>query len=230
MGEELCSFEEALLLSRQLRCNRGIWVQITRLYWSVSFLVTRFIERFISQERGLGYVSKVLNFGCGVRFCEGAINSDVFAIHRFVQGKKRPDLYWTGTTLPPYLISRFDGVCCEHVIEHMLPDDTIGLFKNLRQVLSNTGVLVVSFPDVGKLLSGGLCQGYRSTVVSLNSLVYCHGHTFMYDTDIVEALLRAAGFTHMRTVGFHELPLQNYFGQGRAAESSYVVATCAKSA
>jgi predicted SAM-dependent methyltransferase len=221
--------EEVLSLSRQLREDSGLRAWLIRKYWKASFDITRLFETKIDQSKRLNSDLKILNFGCGVKRYDSAINSDLYAIHRRLRRKVRPDLYWSGTNALSYLEQRFTGIVCEHVIEHMLPDDAVTLFMNFRRAMTNNGVLVVSFPDVAKVLAGGLCQGYESKVASVNSVIYCHGHTFMYDSETVVDLLRVAGFSTVRISACHELPLSEYIGRGRSPESSYVVAECAKS-
>lgn len=229
MTAVLSNIDEVMTLSRQLREDRGFRALFLRKYWTASFKITRLLETRIDQSKRLIPDVRILNFGCGVKHYDSAINSDLFAVHRLMLRKARPDLYWSGTNSLPYLEQRFSGIVCEHVIEHMLPDDAVTLFKNFRNALINGGVLVVSFPDVAKVLAGGLCQGYESKVASVNSVIYRHGHTFMYDCETVASLLRIAGFEAVRVAAYDELPLTDYIGKGRSPESSYVVAECVKS-
>lgn len=218
------TIEEVLHFSKQLRQEQGLRARLIRRYWRGSYFLTRLLESKIDQSRRLNPAKRILNFGCGVRLLDDAVNSDLFAGHRLLLGRQKPDLYWSGASPLPYLDGRFTGIICEHVIEHMLPDDTLTLFKNLRGTLAEGGVFVVSFPNVAKVLAGGLCQGYQSIVTSVNSVIYRHGHVFMYDERIVVELLRAAGFSQIRMSTYQDLPLKACIGTGRAPESSYVIA------
>ncbi len=220
---------ESFQLARQIRNERNLPRRLIRAYWMLCFRSTRWIERLAPPGGARWGEKTILNYGCGNKFYDGAINADLFAPHRFLLAKRRPELYWSGITAPLSLRQRLVGVVCEHVIEHILPDDVSTLLKSFRAVLMPGGCVVISFPDVSKVLLGGLCQGYASTTASVNSLIYRHGHCFMYDTELVSALLSAAGFDKIRVASFSELPFQEFLSPGRAAESSYVVAECVAS-
>lgn len=215
---------EALRLARDMRLDRRATARLIQGYWRLSFFLTRMIERFSTQRLPARATGVVLNFGCGNKFYGGAINSDLFAPHRWLFGRRQPDLYWSGSSALPRLEARFDGIVCEHVIEHLFPSQVATLFANFHALLRPGAALVVSFPDVRRVLAGGLCQGYRSSTVSLNALVYRHGHCFMYDTDLVSELLLQAGFERVAARRFDDLPLRDFLSTGREPESSYVVA------
>lgn len=217
---------ESFDLARQIRAERNWRYKLISFYWMRCFRLTKLLEQFIRPNARSLASKRVMNYGCGNKFYDQAINVDLFAPHRFLLGKRKPDLYWSGTVPVPELTGCLDGVVCEHVIEHILPDDVQGLLSNFRSVLNDNGVFVVSFPDIGKVLSGGLCQGYATKSASVNALIYRHGHCFMYDTDLVVELLRSAGFEKVRAEKFDDLPLMEFIGPGRADESSYVVAEC----
>ena len=97
-------------------------------------------------------------------------------------------------------------------------------------LLNNNGVLVISFSDIGNVLSGCLCQGHETTSANVNALISRHGHCFMCCTDSVVALLKSAGFEDVCYVKLVDLSLMHFIGLGRADESSYVVAKCRGSA
>lgn len=221
--------DESFKIARQIRSDRSWSARLVRYYWRLCFRLTMYLEKFIKSNSRVLAAKGVMNYGCGNKFYEQAINVDLFAPHRFIRGKRRPDLYWSGTIPAPGLFGRLDGIVCEHVIEHILPDNVLGLLKNFRGALKDTGVLVISFPDVAKVLSGSLCQGYTTTAATLNSVIYRHGHCFMYDTQLVTELLKSVGFEHVFVAKYDEVPLIEFIGPGRVAESSYVVAKCSKS-
>jgi SAM-dependent methyltransferase len=217
--------DEAFRLARQLRGDHPWYAPLAKFYWRLAFKTTRALETNIQPVRSRNERKTVLNFGCGNKFYDHAVNSDLFAPHRFVMRKRRPDLYWSGTQPLENFKGHFSGAVCEHVIEHMLPDDALALFRNLRHVLAPNGTLVISYPDIRRVLASGNCQGYQSRTVSMNALIYRHEHRFMYDDEIVTTLLRLAGFRNAATSSFEELPLGQFLDPGRKAESSYLVAT-----
>lgn len=212
---------QAFALSRQLRQDHRWFTRFISWYWTFCFRITRIYENIIPQRPSAGK-ARFLNFGCGNRFQDAIVNSDLFAPHRFVKRKRRPDLFWSGTNRLKHFENHFDGIVCEHVIEHILPDNVASLFPNFFRVLRPGGDLVVTFPDVRRVLETTGCQGYGSSTVALNSLIYRHGHCFMYDTDIVSAMLLEAGFKVIRTGALADMPNKALLDPGREKETSYI--------
>lgn len=215
--------DQAIELARQIRRERRLWHRMAKVYWELAFRLTRIVE-YMPQRISTNKSQRVLNFGCGNHFSDRAVNSDLFGIHQFVLNKRRPDLYWTGTRNISALQEYFDSIVCEHVIEHVLPDDTFKMFRAMFAVLKQSGVIVISFPDVRRILSGQNPQDFSSPTVDLNSQAYRYGHTFLYDTDIVAELLRRAGFSQTEVSTYSEAPLQEFLNPDREPCSAYVVA------
>lgn len=214
---------QAFALSRHLKSDKRWFTPLIDWYWRFCFRITRLYEKTVSQSPQSGK-RKLLNFGCGNRFQDAVVNSDLFAPHRFVKRKRRPDLFWSGTNRLRRFEGYFDGIVCEHVIEHILPDNVAGLFSNFFLVLRPGGTLVITFPDIRRVLENNGCQGYQSSTVALNSLIYRHGHRFMYDIDIVSAILVEAGFQDIKTGTFADMPLREMLDPGREMETSYISA------
>lgn len=214
---------DALALAGQIRRERGWRAVLASRYWTLAFRLTRVIEVLLKQKLAKSGERRVLNFGCGNRIYAETINSDLFAPHRFLKGKKRPDIYWTGLRDLKNLRGQFKGVICEHVIEHIHPDAVLEIFRNMRSLMSDDAVIVVSFPDVQRVLANGNCQGFSTAIVAANSLIYRHGHCFMYDVQLVKELLLRAGFDNVQAETFENLPLEWALDIGRRSESSYVV-------
>jgi SAM-dependent methyltransferase len=216
--------DEAIKLAGIIRDERGVKSKLVSTYWRYCYWLTYYMERFFSPKisaENEGCV--VLNFGCGNNYKSAAINSDLFSFHRFIKRKKRPDIYWTGVSEAHELNAHFDGIVCEHVIEHLWPDDLISIFKNFQQVLKKDSYIVISFPYVSNVMKNPDLQGYSSKIVALNSVIYRHGHRFMYDVSLATALLAKAGFSGVREAVFEELPFVEFLDEGRRRESVYIV-------
>ena len=213
---------QALALAKRIRKDNGWRGRFNAVYWSTTFLITLIIEKYWPQR--LDENSRVLNFGCGISFHEGAVNADVFVPHRWFRKRRRPDFYWTGLTELPQIHDRFTGIVCEHVIEHMLPDTVSILFLRLFKALAPGGTLVVSFPDVRSALNGTANQGYSHPMVSANAMIYLYGHRFMYDAKIIQELLEVEGFADVRQVVFDEAPLKEFLNKHHKMESLYITA------
>lgn len=212
--------EDSLALARAIRADRQWRARAVTLYWSACYRLTGIVERWHGRERRAPRA--VLNFGCGNHFLDGAVNADLFAPHRFLLRKRRPDLYWRGSSTLPDLAEGFRVVICEHVIEHLLPDDALALLRGLRHSLAADGVIVVSFPDVRTILARPVAPAHGSTMLHANSAIYRFGHRFMYDPPLVEQLLAAAGFTDVATGPRAEMPHSALLLDARESESAYL--------
>lgn len=218
------SMQQALLLADLIRNDRK-WVgRLAKSYWGFAFRATRIYETLTTQMP-TDADRTVLNFGCGNQFYGNAINSDLFAPHRYLKGLRRPDLYWSGSVELKYLRNYFSGIVCEHVIEHILPDNVLGLFSNFIKALKPGGTIVVTFPDIRKVLDSNACQGFTSSIVAANSVIYRFGHVFMYSAPIVCEMLTSVGFENARIGAFGEVPLNHFLDPNREVETLYVTAT-----
>jgi len=216
--------KQAILLANNIRNDNRIFASMIKMYWMLALRLTVLYEKYIPQVLN-NTNNNILNFSCGNRYYDNAVNSDLFMPHRFIKGKRRPDLYWSGLNNIKHLQGFFDGIICEHVIEHIFPDEVMCIFSNFLNVLNIGGVLVVSFPDIRRVLCSNSCQGFSSSIVAANSVIYRYGHRFMYDKEIVCALLRSVGFKDVNVVAFNDVSLKQYIYFGREVESSYVIAS-----
>jgi SAM-dependent methyltransferase len=214
--------EESLALAGAIRAERQWRARAVTFYWSTCFRLTGVVERWQGRERCAPHA--VINFGCGNNFLEGAVNADLFAPHRFLLRKRRPDLYWRGSSALPDLAGRFRVVICEHVIEHLLPDDALALLRGMRHALAPDGVIVVSFPDIQTILTPSVAPTHGSPMTHANSVIYRYGHRFMYDPQLVKELLDAAGFSDVATGPRDTMPYAAMLLEARESESAYLTA------
>jgi hypothetical protein len=211
---------DSLALARAMRADRQWRARAARLYWVGCLRLTGIVERWLDPGRMKPHT--VLNFGCGNHFLDHAVNADIFAPHRFVLRKRRPELFWQGTSLLPGLAGRFRAVICEHVIEHLLPDDAMMLLRGLRHALVADGAVVISFPDLGTILSQSGPAGRSSSAIEVNSTTYGYGHRFMYDRQLVLEMLEATGFTDVSAGPRLAMPHAPMLLETREPESAYV--------
>src|SRR5436853_7442343 len=92
------TYQDLLDLSNRLNKASGLRQRLVTWYWSAMYILTRLIEKLSDPQSLPVQDDLVLNFGCGVHFTRG-VNSDLFAIHRYVKRRRRPDLYLSGTSV-----------------------------------------------------------------------------------------------------------------------------------
>jgi len=213
---------DVMVLARAMRAERSLVAHAVGGYWRGCLMLTALVEEW-SARRTVGN-SRTLNFGCGNALMDDAVNADLFAPHRFLAGRRRPDLYWRGTKQLQTYEQYFRLIVCEHVIEHMLPDDVLKLLEGLYGVLAPGGDIVLSFPDVGTILEQAGRPGVATSAIELNSVIYRHGHRFMYDSILARDLLGAAGFEDIRSGTRSEMPRAERLLASRESQSVYVSA------
>ena len=83
----------------------------------------------------------LLNIGCGHTFHRDWVNLDVVPADPTI-------LRWDVKTGLPFADGSFDVVYCSHVLEHLVPEDAIGLVKQMLRVLRPQGIVRVVVPDL----------------------------------------------------------------------------------
>jgi predicted SAM-dependent methyltransferase len=113
----------------------------------------------------------------------------------------------------PFADASFDGVFCEHVLEHFGWGEALALAREVHRVLAPGGCLRLVMPDgerimrsyfesPGELLArrGADDQTAMETVNSYFRQRY--EHQFIHDRESAERLLRSAGFAAVARVAF----------------------------
>jgi len=210
------------LLSRKLERSQGNVRMAIKLYWRLMLYLTKIIERTVYRFRIDTKGHKILNFGCGTHLIRG-LNSDLFPVHRYFRGLKKPDVFLTGTFVPPRLDGFFEAIICEHVLEHLFPHDAFTLLCNFRRMLQPGGFLQISVPSIIRLLD---CKGdtHSFDVISVNNIIYNYQHHFMYDESSLVSLLTAAGFHSIMPNSFESSAWKPYLTREREPESIYILA------
>ena len=218
------NYEHLLTLSNRLKKANEAWHRLpVQWYWQVMYLLNRLLET-LGYPRHLDITGEpILNFGCGVHLTRG-INSDLFALHRYLKRRRRPDIYLSGATTPKSLRNRFATIICEHVLEHMLPAQARLIMDNFYQMLRPGGALQISVPSLSRLIAFS-DQLQAIDILAINDIAYNYGHKFLHDENSVIALARDAGFSETQVNSYATSPWREYLLAEREPQSIYVIAT-----
>jgi hypothetical protein len=165
----------------------------------------------------------ILNFGCGLNFLDG-VNSDLFPLHRYILGGRRPDIFLSGTSAPKSLHNRFEVIICEHVLEHVLPVAGHGILTNLAKMLKPNGQIQLSVPSPLRYVSN-VNGVININTVGLNNNIYNYGHRFMYDPITLSQLMESAGFCNIEINSYETSPYKHLLVQNREPASIYLIGT-----
>jgi predicted SAM-dependent methyltransferase len=164
------------------------------------------IKRFVATRSS----PVLLNLGSGPRGIDDAhwVNVDGApdAGVRFLIDFQRP---------LPFDDAAFDGVFCEHVLEHFSQEDGERLASEVRRVLRPSGVFRVIVPDAELVLKryfetpealvADRGEGEGTAMETVNSYFrQRYEHQFMYDWPTLEQTLRRAGFSRVVRSRFRE--------------------------
>lgn len=141
----------------------------------------------------------------------------------------------------PFDDAVFDGVFCEHVLEHLGQEDAQRLAREIARILKPGGVFRVIVPDAEWVLKryfeapGALVadrgEGEGTAMEMVNSYFrQRYEHQFMYDWPTLAQLLRRAGFANVVRSRFRDpagCPALRIDDEKYAAESLYVEARTA---
>jgi predicted SAM-dependent methyltransferase len=135
----------------------------------------------------------------------------------------------------------FDGVFCEHVLEHFTQADGERLAREVKRILKPGGVFRVIVPDAEFVLRSyfeapdalaAARAGSEGTAMEAVNAYFRqrYEHQFMYDWPTLSLTLRRAGFSGVRRSCFHDpagCARLRIDDETYAGESLYVEATTA---
>jgi len=207
-----------------IRHSLGMWISLNMTVW---------LQRLGYNKSTIANVKGeqlILNIGCGKITDSSYINADLFpllsTVAQIIIGKKEWELDLL-INLPYYdghLSNCADGIVVSHVLEHLPPTLVIDALRNCLDYLKPGGCIRVSVPYLGAYDRASLppSQGVKNQMLAKNSLIYSWGHQFMYDAELLTALMEKAGFSDVNEVAFQEGLLHQTDMKWRQPESIYL--------
>ena len=207
----------------------------TQLSASISLKLTVLMQKI---GYNFGKVSSLkgqditLNLGCAGDTNNTYLNGDLFPnigqMFKILSGKSKVeyDLFIEITSYDKNLLEVADGIVLSHVLEHISPKLAIDALKNCFAYLKIGGGIRISVPSIEK---SEQLSSSRSTkiknMLERNRLIYCHGHQFMYNVDLLTFLMLEVGFSEVKEVHFQQGLLGSSDVPERQAESIYLTGT-----
>ena len=184
--------------------------------WDLHFLFVRMNNLLFSKTSGLlNDIKKkseplYLNLGSGPRGLDAAnwVNVDGF---------KDANVHYLcdfGRPLP-FGSETFDGIFCEHVLEHFTNDNGRKLLIECHRILKKGGVLRVVVPDGKKILDSYFNEPQKIikykqvesglAMEAVNTWFYQrYEHQCIYDADYLRDTLNKAGFGQTKITAYNE--------------------------
>jgi predicted SAM-dependent methyltransferase len=148
----------------------------------------------------------LLNLGCGQQKQSGWINADFFSYLK----KDKPD--WELDFRFPMKcdVHVWDGVFCEHALEHLYPSDVLKLLKEINRTLKPGKWFRLTVPDLdkavsyynGKKVHDKFAERWAIGAEAIRSMSQNWGHISLWNFELVAEFLKEAGFENIRQVEY----------------------------
>ena len=145
-----------------------------------------------------------LHLGCGSRYFQGWINIDLIS-------NVADQMF--DVLMPLTCASEsVDFIFTEHLIEHFTREDCLSFLKECRRVLTLSGVMRISTPDLSWIastyLNGADWSKFSwkpsSKGIFINDMFRKWEHRFLYDYGELVTIIGMAGFFSMRLVEWRQ--------------------------
>lgn len=167
---------------------------------------------------------RLIHLGSGSNYIEGMTN---------VEGNllRKKDLWLDLRNPLPFANESAEFVYCSHTLEHLYPDEAVRLLKEVRRILTATGVARIAVPsmefalDIASGRSTDLFpRSFKDPLAQAVNYLFCDGqHKYGYSQGLLEEFAEQAGFADVRKCP--DLELRTYSGitVGREYVGSLVV-------
>lgn len=156
---------------------------------------------------------QLLNVGAGNLLRRDWVNADFYSFHPFVLLKyKRIGINWLVDARHPLACydNHWDGIFCEHMLEHLNPQDAVHLIVELFRTLKPGKWIRLSVPDLetyvnfyrGKKVDAQFRTNWKTGAEAIYSLTRCFGHQSVWDFTLLSFILNDCGFTCINKVRF----------------------------
>mgnify|MGYP003986967965 CR=1 FL=1 len=232
--------KEFFLLAKQLNTPRGIRAKLNSVSNSSSLRLTIILQKLGINKSVVKKHNKepfFLNIGFGDNYQPDCVNTDLvptfggMARRFFGKSYQKPDCYLNVLYLDKHLENVADGVVFSHVLEHMPPCTSLKVLSTINSYLKSGGGLRISVPSISSyenlpIPTDQKLYDYSLAIplIAKNSLIYRWGHKFMYDAQLLIALLEEAGFVNVFEVASEEGFLGNTDVLRRSLETIYITA------
>ncbi|MDB2449692.1 class I SAM-dependent methyltransferase [Pseudomonadales bacterium] len=226
--------EEFEALGERLSKPAGFfWKTVNNFSGWLSLNITILIQRIGLQRSIIEKVQGrlILNIGSGDEFPNGCINTDLFptlgTMAKIATGRAKIKFNYFLNILykDKNLLGKADGIVFAHVLEHLPPHLSMVAIENLRSYLKPGGVLRISVPSIDAYWKEPAPDNQKlaTPILAKNSLIYGWNHAFMYDIELLSALLEAVGFVNIRPTECGQGDMGELDVKRRKAETIYLI-------
>ncbi len=161
---------------------------------------------FLNRKPKLFGNSHLLHLGCATNKFEGWTNADFYRGLRFWK-KDRTKLEWRLDLRYPMNCDDdiWDGVFCEHTLEHLYPLQVLNLLKELYRSMKPKAFIRVTVPDLKKYVdyyNGNLphenFSRWETGCEAIRSVTQNWTHLSVWDSHLLGRFFKEAGFRNVK--------------------------------
>jgi SAM-dependent methyltransferase len=219
-----------------LRPKPGLTTLRVNISRSIALLITNLIQKSGFNKKILSKANKlpvILNIGCADHLDPNYVNADIFPpvgrALRMLAGHEsiKWNLFVNIICQDISLVECADGIVFAHVLEHLPPDQTLAVLGNCFQYLKPGGHIRLSVPHIRAYPYSNAVSSQQKAMnaIERNKIIYGHFHQFMYEPELLIALLENVGFSDVKQVDYGEGLLANSDRLERAFETIYITAS-----
>jgi hypothetical protein len=203
---------------------------------SIALLITNFIQKTGFNRKIILKANRsqiILNIGCADHLDPNYVNADIFPpvgrALRMLAGHEKIEwnLFVNIIHHDKSLVECADSIVFAHVLEHLPPDQTLTVLGNCFQYLKPGGHMRLSVPHIRAYPYSNRDSNQQKAMAAIerNKIIYGHFHQFMYEPELLLALLEEVGFSDIKQVDCGEGLLADSDRPERAFETIYVTAS-----
>lgn len=172
-----------------------------------SLLGRLLFQKYPPKQKG----KQLLNFGSSNNIFKGWVNADFFRLPLYTPVTGKAPNWELDLRYPLQCRSDYwDGVFCEHVLEHAYPLEVKKLCSEIYRTLKPGCWFRISVPDLKKYVDyyegreseRKFSNRWKISGQSLWSLTQNWGHRSVWDYEMLEDILTNTGFVKVREVDF----------------------------
>ncbi len=155
----------------------------------------------------------MLNLVCGDRYFNGYVNADFFTFNIKFWKRKTKKIDWMLDLRYPLKCSDnyWDGIFCEHTLEHLTPVHAFNLLRELFRVLKPGCFLRITVPDLEKYIAyyckKNIHENFKKCSTgaeAIRSLTQNWGHRSVWYYQLLSMFLSKIGFVDVKRVAYGE--------------------------
>jgi len=174
-------------------------------------LISLYGRLFLNKKPKLSKGANLLHLGCGETMIKDWVNAGFYRIQKFWKKTVGVQADWMLDLRYPLNCDDnvWDGIFCEHTLEHLYPIYALKLLKELHRTMKPKTWLRINVPDLKKYIdyyNGNVPHEnflrWKTGCEAVRSLTQNWWHLSVWDVTLLSQFLKKAGLINIREVEY----------------------------